>query len=61
MTLKESSYKYKQFLKLKELMIELNFKYGLNMNNLSMGMSDDYLEAIKAGSTFVRLGRILWT
>ena len=30
------------------------------MKDLSMGMSDDYLDAIKAGSTFVRLGRILW-
>ena len=28
----------------------------LNLKNLSMGMSNDYEEAIKYGSTFVRLG-----
>lgn len=30
------------------------------LKQLSMGMSDDYKEAIKAGSTMVRLGRILF-
>ena len=38
----------------------LSEKFNLNLKDLSMGMSDDYLEAIKAGSTYVRLGRILW-
>ena len=28
----------------------------INLNELSMGMSGDYLEAIKYGSTFVRIG-----
>ena len=31
------------------------------LQQLSMGMSDDYKEAIKAGSTMVRLGRILFS
>lgn len=60
MTIKESMDKYQQFLSLSKIMNELNQKYNLNMKDLSMGMSDDYLDAIKAGSTFVRLGRILW-
>ena len=60
MTIKESMDKYQQFLSLSKIMNELNQKYNLNMSDLSMGMSDDYLDAIKAGSTFVRLGRILW-
>ena len=29
---------------------------NLNLNDISMGMSDDYLEAINQGSTFVRVG-----
>ena len=60
MTVKESDDKLEQFLRLTNLMKEMNSKYNLNMKDLSMGMSDDYLSAIKAGSTFVRLGRILW-
>ena len=40
----------KYFLKMQEL----NKKIGLK--ELSMGMSADYLNAIKYGSTFVRIG-----
>jgi len=32
----------------------------LNLNDLSMGMSDDYEDAIKNGSTFVRLGTVIF-
>lgn len=32
----------------------------LNMQQLSMGMSDDYEIAVEAGSTMIRLGRILF-
>ena len=35
-------------------MVEL--KKTINVEDLSMGMSGDYLEAIKYGSTFVRIG-----
>lgn len=52
--------KKEQFISLKRLMLEINEKLGLNLNQLSMGMSDDYLEAIEAGATTVRLGRMLW-
>ena len=60
MTIKESVDKYEQFLSLKNKLDEINLKFNLNLKDMSMGMSDDYLEAIKAGSTYVRLGRILW-
>ena len=60
MTIKESEDKYQQFLNLKNIMEDINKKHNLNLKDMSMGMSDDYLEAIKAGSTYVRLGRILW-
>ena len=33
---------------------------SLELHNLSMGMSADYLEAVKHGSTFVRLGRSIF-
>lgn len=32
----------------------------IQMGQLSMGMSDDYLLAVKAGATMVRLGRVLF-
>ena len=35
-------------------MIDLN--RSLNLKELSMGMSTDFLDAIKYGSTFVRIG-----
>ena len=35
-------------------MRELN--QNLNLKDISMGMSDDYMEAIKQGSTFIRVG-----
>ena len=60
MTIKESEDKYQQFLNLKNIMEDINKKHNLNLKDMSMGISDDYLEAIKAGSTYVRLGRILW-
>jgi pyridoxal phosphate enzyme (YggS family) len=35
-------------------------QYPLPVTELSMGMSDDYLRAIQAGATMVRLGRVLF-
>ncbi len=32
------------------------FKKKLNLKELSMGMSSDYLEALKYGASFVRIG-----
>jgi hypothetical protein len=33
-----------------------NIKNKLNFNHLSMGMTNDYLFAIKFGATFLRIG-----
>ena len=45
--------KYQVFCSLKKLAQENNLK------ELSMGMSEDYKLAIKAGATYIRLGRII--
>ncbi len=55
-----SEEKYEQFKMISDLMKKMNEKYQLSMKELSMGMSEDFEEAIKAGATMVRLGRILW-
>ena len=45
------------FAKLKKLFDTLGTKYTMDQwNTLSMGMSDDYTEAIQEGSTMVRIG-----
>ena len=35
-------------------MVEL--KEALNVGDLSMGMSEDYLEAVACGATYIRIG-----
>ena len=42
------------FLKMKDLAKKHNLK------ELSMGMSNDYLEAVKHGATFVRIGSAIF-
>lgn len=61
MAYKNSENPYDEFIKLKELRDKLEEKYQIKLPYLSMGMSDDYLEAIKAYSTHIRLGRILFS
>ena len=51
---------YKQFNKLYELRNEIEKELNTKIPYLSMGMSEDYMDAIKAHSTHIRLGRILW-
>ncbi|MCW8444262.1 YggS family pyridoxal phosphate-dependent enzyme [Fluoribacter gormanii] len=51
---------YELFMQLNQLMHSLNQELGLNMDTLSMGMSDDLVPAIKAGATIVRVGRALF-
>ena len=48
-----------QFRKLRELRDNLEKKFDISLPYLSMGMSDDYQEAILEGATHIRLGRIL--
>lgn len=55
-----SKEKLQQFKALAYLKERLNHDFNLNLKELSMGMSDDFEEAIAAGSTMVRLGRVLW-
>ena len=49
-----------QFKQLRVLKENLETKYKITLPYLSMGMSEDYLIAIKQGATHVRLGRILF-
>lgn len=51
---------YEHFLQVSSLLHTLNQKLNLNMDTLSMGMTDDFVSAIKAGSTIVRIGRALF-
>ena len=52
----------KAFQKLKELFLETNsaLPKAQQMTELSMGMSDDLLVAIKEGSTMVRVGTAIF-
>ena len=60
MTVKESDDKDNQFAKLSKIRDELESKLNIKIPYLSMGMSDDYLLAIKEGATHIRLGRVLF-
>lgn len=51
---------YQLFLQLKQLMQLINQQLNLNMDTLSMGMSDDLIPAIKAGATIVRIGQAIF-
>ena len=57
---KNSEHAYEEFSKLTKLKEEIENDLNIKIPYLSMGMSDDYLEAIKAGATHIRLGRILY-
>ena len=49
-----------QFAKLRLLRDEIEKELNVKLPYLSMGMSNDYKEAIKEGATHIRLGRILY-
>ena len=49
-----------QFSKLIVLRDSLEKEFNIKLPYLSMGMSEDYKEAIKEGATHIRLGRILY-
>lgn len=51
---------YELLMQLTRLMHTINKDRGLTMDTLSMGMTDDLIPAIKAGSTIVRIGRALF-
>lgn len=60
MAFKNTDEAYDEFIKLTNLRDEIEKELDIKIPYLSMGMSDDYLEAIKAGATHIRLGRILY-
>ena len=51
---------HQQFRKLKQLQKEISDELNITIPYLSMGMSDDYLIAMKEGATHIRLGRVLF-
>lgn len=60
MAIKGSDDTTTQFKKLRLLRDELETKCNIKLPYLSMGMTDDYKEAILEGATHIRLGRILF-
>ena len=60
MAYKDSDNPEEEFQKLVDLRDKLERKLNIKLPYLSMGMSDDYLAAIKVGATHIRLGRILY-
>ena len=48
------------FEKTKELAVKITEKSSLQLKELSMGMSNDYLLAVKKGATMIRLGTIIF-
>lgn len=51
----------KTFEGLRLLRDELSDEYGVPLDELSCGMSDDFAEAIAEGSTILRLGRVVFS
>lgn len=51
---------YESFLRLTTLLKQLNHELNLTMDTLSMGMSEDWKQAIRAGSTIIRIGRAIF-
>lgn len=57
----EESLLFELFSEVKRVQDSLAKKYGLQMNETSMGMSQDYMVAVKCGATKLRIGRKLFT
>lgn len=51
---------YELFKHLALLLSKSNERFNMTMDTLSMGMSDDFCVAIRAGSTIVRIGRAIF-
>ena len=49
-----------EFQVLNDILIEINQKLNLSISELSIGMSNDYLIALKHNATFLRLGSVLF-
>lgn len=55
-----SEERYKLFCRLAQLKDEINQRFGTALSELSMGMSGDYEEALKAGTTILRIGKAIF-
>lgn len=60
MAIKHTTTAKEEFDKLVSLRNEMSLKHHIPLKLLSMGMSDDYIDAINSGATHIRLGRILF-
>lgn len=49
------------FADIREFRDELQREFQVSLPELSMGMSDDYIEAVEEGATMIRIGRKLFT
>ena len=47
------------FEELKKLLLDSQSKTNFDLTELSMGMSGDYQEAVKAGASILRLGSVI--
>lgn len=56
----DTNLQYLSFLRLTRLLDILNKQLNINMDTLSMGMSNDMQAAIRAGSTIVRIGTAIF-
>jgi pyridoxal phosphate enzyme (YggS family) len=50
----------KSFILTRQTLASINRELGLSLNELSMGMSDDYLIAIEEGATLLRIGSAIF-
>ena len=57
----EENFLFNLFSEVKRVQEDLEKQYGLQMPDTSMGMSQDYLVAVKCGATKLRIGRKLFT
>lgn len=48
------------FKRLRETLLKVNVEFGLDMNELSMGMSSDFEVAIEEGATMIRVGTAIF-
>ncbi len=51
---------HKLFGNIKQINDELQSEFGVELNQISMGMSNDFKIALEEGATIIRLGRILF-
>ena len=51
---------HKLFGEIQQIKIDLEKEFDCNLNEISMGMSQDYKIAVQHGSTILRIGRKLF-